>query len=485
MQLCKFSTINASQLRRHKKIHSKIKPYKCEKCSFTSHTKSSVNKHRLNIHESENLKRYKCSYCTFSTIYLDSYKNHQNIPKYSVRSCRIPKGAKEYQCHMCSYETENISSFKRHKIKKHFDFKSLDSKSRNSYLEIDIKQGTEMPIKKCLSTTKPYKCEKCSYACRAKKFLKRHRLRMHEKENLKKYKCSYCSFSTIYLQNYKYHQNKKVSCRNPGPAKLFKCDHCSFDTDWIKSLRKHTMVKHLDVKPFKCSVCSFETNTSAGLKIHHIVHAKDQTKTTNETSSDQNMIVESTPMVSNSSKSILTPSSKLSRILDERIVSKATSNHFYEIDIKQETELSEVRRNQSKDLLNENSIDLIINFDQHKLNENLSTVKVENEVKYSDLMKAYSLKPQEVNSEEAFALSNTFTSKQFEISQLTCKSQIKKEKENLTDSLNNRVSSTGQSKADLNLFSKFRLKHLKITLENNLNVMINQHNHDHIANFHC
>merc|ERR1712126_334325 len=117
----------------------------------------------------------------------------------------------------------------------------------------------------------------------------------------------------------------------------------------------------------------------------------------------------------------------------------------------------------------------LISFEQHKLTENLSTVKFETEVKCSDLMGANSHKPQEVKSEEAFVLNNTFTSKEFEIRQLTCKSQIKKEKtENLTDSLKIKVSSTGRSEADLNLFSKFRLRYLKITLENNLNVIIHQ-----------
>jgi len=124
-------------------------------------------------------------------------------------------------------------------------------------------------------------------------------------------------------------------------------------------------------------------------------------------------------------------------------------------------------------------------FGQRQLNEILSTVKVKTEGKSEDLIQNHSLKTQKIKIEKANVICDTLSTKRLRNSQLICKPEIKKEKkENLPKSTHYQIPSiripdVHKNEIEISWFDKFRLKHFRIMLENNLNVIINQHIEDH------
>ena len=154
--LCSYSTMSSSILKRHKRKHTGEKPYKCDVCSYCT-----VRSHDLVRHKRKHTgeKPYMCEVCSYSTARPGDLGRHN----------RIHTGEIPHTCDMCSYSTVSSSDLVRHKRKHTGD--------------------------------KPYKCDACSFTTTRSNHLAEHQLR-HTGE--KPYKCDVCSYSTV--------SSRKFSC---------------------------------------------------------------------------------------------------------------------------------------------------------------------------------------------------------------------------------------------------------------------------------
>ena len=126
---CLYKTKSPADLRKHKRVHTGEKPYKCEFCEDRFSTSTGVSLHRK-IHTNE--KPFKCKLCPYMCRTSSALKMHT----------RIHTGEKPFQCDVCSYSFSIHSNLRRHK-RIHTD-------------------------------EKPYKCVSCDFACRSKADLERH-----------------------------------------------------------------------------------------------------------------------------------------------------------------------------------------------------------------------------------------------------------------------------------------------------------------------
>lgn len=70
---CKFITKLKHHMDYHVKNHTKVKPFKCEKCSYTCVNKSMLNSH-LKSHS--NVYQYTCSNCAYASKHQHTMKMH-------------------------------------------------------------------------------------------------------------------------------------------------------------------------------------------------------------------------------------------------------------------------------------------------------------------------------------------------------------------------------------------------------------------------
>ena len=90
--VCSYTTICMSYLKRHKMQHALEKPYKCDVCSYSTARSSNLREHKAN-HTGE--KPYKCDACSYSTTRSNRLREHQ----------ARHTGQKPYKCDVCSCST--------------------------------------------------------------------------------------------------------------------------------------------------------------------------------------------------------------------------------------------------------------------------------------------------------------------------------------------------------------------------------------------
>jgi len=107
-QLCSYSTLIKSTLKRHMQKHTVEKPFKCQLCTYSTSQKSDIKRH-MRRHTGE--KPFKCSECSFSTSRQGTIKRHMSQHT----------GDYPFKCRLCSYSTSRNVYLKKHIISKHKD----------------------------------------------------------------------------------------------------------------------------------------------------------------------------------------------------------------------------------------------------------------------------------------------------------------------------------------------------------------------------
>ena len=189
--VCSYTTICMSYLKRHKMQHAVEKPYKCDVCSYSTTRSSNLKEHQAN-HTGE--KPYKCNVCSYSTSRSDHLVEHK------LRHT----GVKQYKCDVCSYSSVRFRDLVKHK-RKH-------------------------------TGENPHKCDVCSYSSSRFCDLVRHK-RKHTGQ--KPYKCDVCSYCASESSDLVKHKRKHTG------EKPYKCDVCNFSTAWPRSLKAHKQ-QHMD-----------------------------------------------------------------------------------------------------------------------------------------------------------------------------------------------------------------------------------------------
>jgi len=106
--ICSYSTLIKSTLKRHMQNHTVEKPFKCQLCTYSTSQKSDIKRH-MRRHTGE--KPFKCSECSFSTSRQGTIKTHMSQHT----------GDYPFKCRLCSYSTSRNVYLKKHIISKHKD----------------------------------------------------------------------------------------------------------------------------------------------------------------------------------------------------------------------------------------------------------------------------------------------------------------------------------------------------------------------------
>ena len=175
---CNKKFTSKSNLNGHiKRIHEQIK-FICDKCRFRAASKSYLEIHKQSLHEG---KTYGCAQCTYKTNFKTSLRDHEKI-EHEGR-----KREKTYSCCKCTYQTNLKIRLTSHEEIYH------EGKSFPSNLKLVKKVKNELR----------FKSEKSRMQRKNMVF-----------DSTKLFGCSFCSFWTKRIDNFKRHIKVKHSKSN-------------------------------------------------------------------------------------------------------------------------------------------------------------------------------------------------------------------------------------------------------------------------------
>ena len=99
-------------MNKHVRIHSKQRPFECDKCgktftdnsNFTAHLRCHPKSKKIYSEEND----WKCTECEYTSACSSNLKRHM----------RIHSGLKPFKCNICNYESTTSTNLKSH-MKRH------------------------------------------------------------------------------------------------------------------------------------------------------------------------------------------------------------------------------------------------------------------------------------------------------------------------------------------------------------------------------
>ncbi|XP_055401127.1 zinc finger protein 335 isoform X2 [Bubalus kerabau] len=234
-RICGSRFLSHEDLRFHVNSHEAGNPqlFRCLQCSYRSRRWSSLKEHMFNHVGS---KPYKCDRCSYTSVYRKDVIRHAAVhsrdrkkrpdptPKLSSFPCpvcgRVYPMQKRLTQHMKTHSTEKPHMCDKcgKSFKKRYTFKM--------HLLTHIQAVAN----------RRFKCEFCEFVCEDKKALLNHQL-SHVSD--KPFKCSFCPYRTFREDFLLSH----VAVKHTG-AKPFACEYCHFSTRHKKNLRLHVRCRH-------------------------------------------------------------------------------------------------------------------------------------------------------------------------------------------------------------------------------------------------
>jgi uncharacterized Zn-finger protein len=101
-ETCKQRFICLSQLKIHKRIHSKEKPFACDQCQMTFTQMANLKRHKNSIHTGEKL--FSCEFCQ------KKFSQSHNL----IIHKRIHTGERPYSCDLCPKKFTQSYDLTRH-----------------------------------------------------------------------------------------------------------------------------------------------------------------------------------------------------------------------------------------------------------------------------------------------------------------------------------------------------------------------------------
>ncbi|XP_028280575.1 zinc finger protein ZFAT isoform X3 [Parambassis ranga] len=249
----------------HVRTHTKEHSHYCTKCSYSSITKSSLNRHQIQKHSGLLLS---CSNpgCTYSTP--DKYKLQAHLRTHQ-------KQGKSVACPVCH------CSYSEHRLKWHIKTSHPDSVPLPGKGRLMVQRAEKCPY--CDSYflknssdfqqhiwahqgLKPYVCSMCDYAGRSRSNLKTH---MNRHNTERRHLCDLCGKKFKSKFTLKSHR-----LSHTGEGKRFQCSECDFTSVSKPALIRH-MEQHAKFKPFRCAHCHYSCNIAGALKRHYNVKHPD------------------------------------------------------------------------------------------------------------------------------------------------------------------------------------------------------------------
>ncbi|XP_037532997.1 zinc finger protein ZFAT [Nematolebias whitei] len=250
----------------HVRTHTKEHLHYCSNCSYSSITKSSLNRHQIHKHSGLLLRCSvpDCKYTTPDKYKLQAHtKTHHSQGRSAtcpVCRCSFPEHRLKY--HIKSSHPGKVTvQGKRLMVQRAEKCPHCDSyflkNSSDFQQHIWAHQGL-----------KPYICGVCSYSCRNRSNLKTH-MNRHNTES--HHLCDLCGKKFKSKLTLKSH---RLSHTDEG--KRFQCSECHFTSVFKPSLLRH-MEQHAKFKPFHCAHCHYSCNIAGALKRHYKMKHPDET----------------------------------------------------------------------------------------------------------------------------------------------------------------------------------------------------------------
>ena len=311
--LCLYSTRKRNNIKAHMRVHSGVKPFRCEKCGLQFTHKSKFRQHSNNCvlkdfveyitindecpsavgktvtHSTEKRtwvicqKPFKCGMCSYSTRKKNNLKAHT----------RTHSGVKPYRCGLCEFSTTHKTFLKKHE---------------NSHCPQDIQVISPPVLSDSTVSLRSYNNSLITKNC-SKIVDQRQQQAMTENGKLNNnaisekvyFNCASCAYSCIDYQrrhdrHTASHNSKPFKCTNSGcnyaggshrlllahirrihtNTNWFKCSKCSYQTRDKRWLDSH-LLKHSEEKPFRCDICEYASRNPSSLIAHKkTVHSTDK-----------------------------------------------------------------------------------------------------------------------------------------------------------------------------------------------------------------
>lgn len=281
--ICLQPFTNKPNLRKHMRIHDKIKPYKCDICGMAFTMKQNMQNHRL-THTGE--RPHKCSVCgkTFN-------RSHHLTRHMAIHFT----SKKQFKCEICSLDFRRKDHLQVH-MKTHEPPVSrvkmcpycgkcykvgvrLEKHIKNLHTE-----KKEIPEITKTDTTgeKTHECGECGKLFAQLKDLESHMLihsilpEIHE--------CNVCGKSFSTLQHLKEHDQCKKSCKKTLEDKSRNCIFCGRIFMGDKRLENH--IKKLHLEEYRTYGMG-EANESESFQLENLKKIRNEEGLMDETSNDE------------------------------------------------------------------------------------------------------------------------------------------------------------------------------------------------------
>ncbi|XP_054643487.1 zinc finger protein 335-like isoform X3 [Dunckerocampus dactyliophorus] len=233
--ICGSRFLTQDDLRFHVESHEGNDPelFKCLQCNYRCKRWSSLKEHMFNH---EGTKPFKCEKCDYSSVYRKDVVRHSAVHSKDKKKKKVMVMAlSEFPCPVCRKVYPMQKRLTQH-LKTHSAEKPhMCDKCGKSFKK---RYTFKMHLLTHIQTVgdSKFKCEFCDYTCDNKKLLLNHQL-SHTID--RPFKCDYCKYSTSKEEFLVSH----LAIKHTG-EKPFSCNMCHFVTKHRKNLRLHVQCRH-------------------------------------------------------------------------------------------------------------------------------------------------------------------------------------------------------------------------------------------------
>ncbi|XP_076456916.1 uncharacterized protein LOC143291129 isoform X30 [Babylonia areolata] len=221
--VCQLSFRRSHHLRRHELMHTDIRPFSCHACDKAFKQKQHLERH---LASHTDLRAYGCSLCH------KAFKQKQHLDKHLLCHSDV----RAFACSLCDKAFKQKQHLERH-LQCHSDSLSADTDLKPficSLCHKGFKQKQHLDRHyQCHSDVKPYSCTICDKAFKQKQHLDRHHL-SHTGE--KPYACHMCEKAFTRKQ----HLDRHIKMHTGELERTYKCHVCE-----KMFFRSHHRDKHL------------------------------------------------------------------------------------------------------------------------------------------------------------------------------------------------------------------------------------------------
>ena len=273
---CDHEPFESKRLRvtHYKLNHPGVNIFKCKDCEYGTNYLPNLRSHRESMHEKKVLQ---CTLCDHTSKWNQSLLAHMRMVHgvFQKRSKHFTDG-KTFLCEGCGLTTKSKLLYDAHKAAPNCDTAPRVVRLNGSVASSGPGKGRGRP-RSCHTThtsdqpgqeVKKFKCNLCNFSTDYAANVRLHIQVLHEKNRPFKCEEAGCKFETGTKQNLQVHSD------SVHRGIRFRCDVCGHESPSASYLKIHKEVVHENKMKFKCKKCDYQTYYAANLKTHLKTHLK-------------------------------------------------------------------------------------------------------------------------------------------------------------------------------------------------------------------